>query len=77
MSNQMCPSCESTNRREFTAEINIHFPGMKGLDIPTVWLFPTISVCMNCGTAQFTTPETKRKELANRDYRDFVDGLVV
>jgi hypothetical protein len=52
--------------------MNIHFPGMKGLDIPAVWVFPVILVCMGCGSGQFTIPEAQRKELADRDYRDFV-----
>lgn len=73
MFHRSCPSCHSANQRDFTAEINIHFPGMKGLNIPTVWVFPTILVCMDCGKAQFTIPKAERKELADRDYRDFVD----
>jgi hypothetical protein len=30
---------QSANRRKFPAEMNIHFPGMKNLTKPTVWLF--------------------------------------
>ena len=60
---QSCPSCRSANQRGFNSEVNIHFPGMKGLNIPTVWVFPKISVCMDCGTAQFTIPDAERKEL--------------
>ena len=77
MSYQPCPLCQSVNQRKFAAEMNIHFPGMKGLDIPSVWVFPTILVCMDCGAAQFTIPEAERRELAERDYRDFVDGAAV
>ena len=65
-----CKSCHSRNQQQFPAEINIHFPGIKGLDKPTVWVFPTISVCMDCGGAQFTIPDRERKQLADRDYRD-------
>jgi len=71
-----CKACDSANLREFSAELNVHFPGIKGLDIPGVWVSPTIEVCMDCGTAQFTLPEAERKELADKDYRDFVDGTV-
>jgi len=69
-----CKVCTSTNQREFTAEMNIHFPGRRGLNIPTVWVFPTISICMDCGAAHFTIPEAGRKELVDRDYRDFAGG---
>jgi hypothetical protein len=44
---------------------------MKGLTIPTVYVFRTIMVCMDCGTAEFTIAEAERKELADRDNRDF------
>jgi len=57
--------------------MNIHFPGMQGLAIPTVWVFPTILVCMDCSMAQFTIPQDERKQLADRDYRDFIERDVV
>ena len=68
-----CPACHSVNRRDFTAEINIHFPGMKGIDIPTVLLCSTVLVCVECGMAQFLIPEAERGELADRDCRVFTD----
>ena len=77
MSHQSCPSCQSANQREFAAEINIHFRGMKGLSIPTVWVFPRILTCLDCGATQFTIPEAERKELADRDYRDWADGAAL
>ena len=72
-----CHLCHSGNVREYPAEINIHVPGMKGLDIPTVLVFPTILVCLGCGATQFTLPETERRELQNRDYRDLTGGTAV
>jgi hypothetical protein len=63
----VCPLCQSGNQREFTAEINIHFPGRKGLTIPTVLVFPPLLVCLDCGAAQFTVPEPDLKKLANPD----------
>ena len=71
MSHQSCPSCRSANQREFTAEMNIHFPGMKGLSVPTVWVFPKLLVCLDCGAAQFEIPDAERKTLAERDYRSW------
>ena len=49
-----CISCQSTNLSLFPAEINIHFPGLDGLDKSTVWAFPYLSVCLDCGLTQFT-----------------------
>jgi hypothetical protein len=59
-----CRCCQSENQRAFGAEINIHFPGLKGLDIPTVVVFPQIAVCLECGCAGFTIGETELRLLA-------------
>lgn len=57
--------------------MNIHFPGMKGIDIPSVWLFPKVFVCMDCGAAQFLVPEAEKKQLADNDYRLLPDEAAV
>jgi len=56
-----CLVCLSRNQEEFRAEINIHFAGVQNLTKPTVWVFPKISVCLDCGASSLTIP---RKELA-------------
>ena len=58
-----CKSCQSRNQREFNAEIAIHFPGLKGLDKPIVWVFPKLAVCLDCGFAQFAVPESETRLL--------------
>jgi hypothetical protein len=73
----LCPSCHSGKIREYTAEINVHLPGMKGLNIPTVWVFPRVLVCLDCGHAEFMVPEDERKTLTERDYRGRADEAVV
>lgn len=70
MSCTPCPSCKSTNRRDFAAEINIHFPGLKGLAKPTVWVFPKISVCMDCGISEFAVSDNELKRLSDEDSED-------
>ena len=60
-----CTSCGSEKQKEFGAEMNIHFPGLKGLDKPTVWLFPKVSVCFDCGLTLFTTPPADLRVLEN------------
>jgi hypothetical protein len=54
-----CESCHSENQSNFNGEIAIHFPGLKGLNKPIVWVFPKLLVCMNCGRTVFTIPETE------------------
>jgi hypothetical protein len=37
-----CMVCGSDTQVEFTAEMIIHFTGLKHLDKPGVWLFPRL-----------------------------------
>ena len=72
-----CHSCRSGHVLEYPAEVNIYFPGMKGLSIPTVWVFPKLLVCLDCGAAEFLIPDEERKVLIDRDYRDSADEAAV
>ena len=54
-----CQSCGSENLGKFTGELAVHFPGVQNIDKPHVWLFPELVVCLACGLAQFTVPETE------------------
>ena len=47
--------------------MGIHFPGLKNIDKPVVWVFPELIVCLNCGIAQFVVPEAELRELAKGD----------
>jgi hypothetical protein len=64
-----CPSCLSRNQVEFPSEINIHFPGSKNWTKPTVWVFPTILVCLDCGASLFTIPKDELARLARTQKR--------
>jgi hypothetical protein len=54
-----CRWCESVNRSKFTGEMGIHFPGLKNIDKPVVWVFPEVVVCLDCGMTQFAVPEAE------------------
>jgi hypothetical protein len=58
-----CTPCESENQKTFIAEMIIRFPGIEGLDKPIVWLYPSISVCLECGRAQFVVPAKESEVL--------------
>jgi len=62
-----CTSCWSANQRKFSAEINIHLDGHRNLDTPTVWLFPPLRVCLDCGFTEFEIPGTQLRELKSLD----------
>jgi hypothetical protein len=55
-----CKHCSSDHQSTFGTEMNIHFPGIEGLDKPTVWVFPKVVVCLDCAFAEFVGP---KKEL--------------
>lgn len=58
-----CKVCGSDQQSKFDAEIAIHFPGLKGLSKPHVWVFPELLVCLNCGKSEFTIPEDQLRLL--------------
>ena len=62
-----CKSCKSENQSIFNGEIAIHFPGLKGLDKPIVWVFPKLVVCLDCGFTEFAIPDTELRQLAEGD----------
>jgi hypothetical protein len=42
----------------------IHFPELKNIDEPVVWVFSEVVVCLNCGTAEFAVPEAELRLLS-------------
>jgi hypothetical protein len=62
-----CKACGSVNQNKFSGEIAIHFPGLKNVDKPVVWVFPEIFVCLDCGRAEFVVAEAELRELAKID----------
>jgi hypothetical protein len=62
-----CKSCGSENLQNLVGEIAIHFPGMKNIDKPVVWVRPELVVCFECGIAQFAVPEAELRKLRKRD----------
>jgi hypothetical protein len=52
-----CKSCTSANQRSFNSEINVHFLGLQNLREPSVFVFPKLLVCMDCGFTEFAIQE--------------------
>jgi len=69
-----CKRCASDSRDKFNGDIAIHFPGLKGLDKPIVWMFPKLEVCLDCGFTEFIVPE---RELTVLVKGTPVEGAVV
>jgi len=61
----MCSVCGSGNQAEFPSEMALHFSGLENLDEPHVFIFPKILVCLKCGAAKFTIPQSELMLLAD------------
>jgi hypothetical protein len=62
-----CKSCRSVNQKKFISEMGLHFPELRDIDKPVVWLFPEVVVCLDCGIAEFAVPEEELRQLAKGD----------
>jgi hypothetical protein len=69
-----CKNCLSERREIFNGEIAIHFPGLKGVDKPIVWVFPKMRVCLKCGLTDFFIPE---RELNVLRHGAPVEGAII
>ena len=65
-----CVSCRSENQGEFGAEMNIHFPGLEGLNKAGVLVFPKLTVCFDCGSTLFELPEDELRLLEKTSGRN-------
>jgi hypothetical protein len=55
-----CKSCHSLDQSVCQAEINVHPPStLKNLDKPTVWAFPTLVICSECGFVEGVLSEAE------------------
>lgn len=60
----ICRVCGSEELGKFTGELAIHFPGLRDLNKPVVWVFPKIWICLSCGNAGLSVPENELRVLA-------------
>jgi hypothetical protein len=59
-----CTSCGSKNLGRFKAEMLIHFPGLRNIDRPDVFVFPELMICFDCRSAHFVVPQAELSVLA-------------
>ncbi len=62
-----CARCGSDKCSKFTTEVAIHSPGLEGLNKPIVCVFPELSLCLNCGKAEFIVPSDDLRKLERDD----------
>jgi hypothetical protein len=56
-----CKACGSQNLGRFNGELAIHFQGLENINEITVFVFPKLVICRDCGLGEFIVPE---KELS-------------
>ena len=47
-----CNACPSFELIEISSEVCLHFPGLKGLKVEPIFVYPKIVVCTECGFVQ-------------------------
>ena len=62
-----CSSCQSLNQSEFDTEICFHFPGLENLE-KNLFLYPKVTVCLDCGLTKFSTSQTELLSLLGSDF---------
>ena len=45
----LCSNCGSAKLQTFNAEANIHFPGLRNVARSSVFAFPKLVICLDCG----------------------------
>jgi hypothetical protein len=60
-----CLACSLDNQVELSAEMMLHFTGLKNLDKSGVWVSRKVLVCLDCGFARFSVPKTELALLAD------------
>lgn len=73
---EVCKVCRSDHQEQFLGKIAIH-PGENPNDPakkPTLWVFPKLSICLDCGYAEICffefTPHDEGKALGPRSARN-------
>lgn len=67
----ICKSCKSPNLTELEAEMNIHFAALRSLDQPSIFAFPKLVVCLDCGLTESIMSDEELRQL-----REFASKVV-
>jgi hypothetical protein len=62
-----CRKCASENQTEFLSEISVHLRKPSDLIKPPVFIFPVITVCLDCYLTEFVFPKQELRQLTKCD----------
>ena len=58
-----CGSCGSVNVIKLASETCLHFPGLKGLNVEPIFIFPKTVICLHCGSTQSSLAEEEIEQV--------------
>ena len=62
-----CAFRTSSKQKEFSAEVDIHFPDLRDVNERGVLVFPRLLICLDCGYSSFITPAPELARLRAAD----------
>jgi hypothetical protein len=62
-----CLVCKSVNQAEFPSEMNIHLSCTEDRNRSSVFLFPQVLVCLDCGSSLFAIAKAELSQLDGAD----------
>ena len=63
LADRCCPSCGSANLSNLGGELALRFRGLQNLDKPTLFVFPEVVACLDCGASKFEIPQPELHRL--------------
>ena len=63
LADKSCPSCGSANLSNIGGELALRFRGLQNLDKPTLFVFPEVVACLDCGASRFEIPQQELHRL--------------
>jgi len=60
-----CMLCQSSSLSEYSAEMIVHFSGLRNVNNPGITVCRKVVVCLVCGFSRFMTPEPELTLLAD------------
>lgn len=63
VAHRSCISCGSANLINLGGELALRFPGLQNLNKPSLFVFPEVVVCLDCGASKFEIPQSELQRL--------------
>lgn len=70
--NAQCKSCGSWHLVRLSTETCLHFPGLSGLKRGPIFVFPKVTVCLDCGFVQSSLSTEELRLIRGRARREEV-----